>query len=157
MYHRLAPVAQSNPLLPGYPFSAWLVAGLTPINAAGPLDFFIDRPHGMKGYILNLTIKGRGRVFDGEAAFDCEPGDLLLFQPKTPHYYGRLPDSDCWYHRWVYFRPAPTGATGWSGRMKRRAWGACACRSRCAGSLTACLPILNTRITPAVRLLKNWR
>lgn len=105
MYHRLAPVAQSNPLLPGYPFSAWLVAGLTPINAMGPLDFFIDRPHGMKGYILNLTIKGRGRVFDGEAAFDCEPGDLLLFQPKTPHYYGRLPDSDCWYHRWVYFRP----------------------------------------------------
>ncbi len=105
MYHRLAPVTQSNPLLPGYQFGAWLVAGLTPINADGPLDFFVDRPHGMKGYILNLTVKGRGRIFDGEAAFDCEEGDLLLFQPKTPHYYGRSPDSDAWHHRWVYFRP----------------------------------------------------
>ncbi|KOC90850.1 arabinose operon transcriptional regulator AraC [Winslowiella iniecta] len=105
MYHRLPGSIQSNPLLPGYPFNAWLVAGLTPITANGPLDFFIDRPLGMKGFILNLTIKGSGRVFDGEAAFDCEPGDLLLFQPKTPHYYGRSSESDCWFHRWIYFRP----------------------------------------------------
>ncbi|MCK8252969.1 arabinose operon transcriptional regulator AraC [Erwinia amylovora] len=105
MFHRLAPVAQSNPLLPGYLFSAWLVAGLTPIDAAGPLDFYIDRPQGMQGFILNLTIKGRGRVANGQEAFDCEPGDVLLFQPETAHYYGRSPDSDCWYHRWIYFRP----------------------------------------------------
>ena len=105
MYHREPPVAQQNPLLPGYPFNAWLVAGLTPITADGPLDFFIDRPLGMKGYILNLTIKGEGRVFDGEQSFDCLPGDMLLFQPKTAHYYGRAPDSPCWFHRWVYFRP----------------------------------------------------
>lgn len=105
MYHRLAPVAQSNPLLPGYPFNAWLVAGLTPIGEGDPLDFFIDRPQGMKGYIINLTIKGRGQVFSGEEAFECEPGDLLLFQPKTSHYYGRAPGSDCWHHRWIYFRP----------------------------------------------------
>lgn len=105
MYHRQSLESQPNPLLPGYPFNAWLVAGLTPISAGGALDFCIDRPHGMKGYIINLTIKGRGRVFDGEAAFDCEPGEMLLFQPKTPHYYGRAPESDCWYHRWIYFRP----------------------------------------------------
>jgi AraC family transcriptional regulator of arabinose operon len=105
MYHRQPIESQPNPLLPGYPFNAWLVAGLTPISAGGALDFSIDRPHGMKGYIINLTIKGRGRVFDGDAAFDCEPGDMLLFQPKTPHFYGRAPDSDNWYHRWIYFRP----------------------------------------------------
>lgn len=105
MYHRLTPVAQSNPLLPGYPFNAWLVAGLTPINAGDSLDFFIDRPAGMKGFIINLTVKGRGQVFSGEDAFDCEPGDLLLFQPQTPHFYGRSPESDCWHHRWIYFRP----------------------------------------------------
>jgi len=105
MYHRLAPVAQSNPLLPGYPFDAWLVAGLTPINAGDPLDFFIDRPLGMKGYIINLTLKGQGQIFSGEDAFHCQPGDLLLFQPKTPHYYGRSPESDSWHHRWIYFRP----------------------------------------------------
>jgi AraC family transcriptional regulator of arabinose operon len=73
--------------------------------ADGPLDFFIDRPGGMKGYILNLTIKGQGKVFDGEDTLYCNPGDLLLFPPKAAHYYGRSPDSDCWYHRWVYFRP----------------------------------------------------
>ncbi|MCX8956071.1 arabinose operon transcriptional regulator AraC [Erwinia psidii] len=105
MGHHLAPVAQSNPLLPGYPFNAWLVAGLTPINAGDALDFFIDRPHGMKGYIINLTISGRGQVFSGTDAFGCEAGDLLLFQPQTPHYYGRSAQSDSWHHRWIYFRP----------------------------------------------------
>ncbi len=44
--------AQNDPLLPGYSFNAHLVAGLTPIEANGYLDFFIDRPLGMKGYIL---------------------------------------------------------------------------------------------------------
>ncbi len=34
--------------------------GLTPIEAQGYTDFFIDRPLGMKGYILNLTIRGEG-------------------------------------------------------------------------------------------------
>ncbi len=51
---------QNDPLLPGYSFNAHLVAGLTPIEANGYLDFFIDRPLGMKGYILNLTIRGEG-------------------------------------------------------------------------------------------------
>ncbi|WJV65023.1 arabinose operon transcriptional regulator AraC [Pectobacteriaceae bacterium CE70] len=105
MYHRLAHESQSNPLLPGYSFNAYLVAGLTPILAGGPLDFFIDRPDGMKGYIINLTIKGQGKVLDGDNMFYCNSGDLLLFPPKSRHYYGRSPDNDCWYHRWVYFRP----------------------------------------------------
>lgn len=105
MYQRLTQDTQPNPLLPGYSFNAYLVAGLTPIIAGGPLDFFIDRPDGMKGYILNLTIKGTGKVFDGEETFYCRPGELLLFPPKTTHYYGRAPESSNWYHRWVYFRP----------------------------------------------------
>ena len=96
---------QLNPLLPGYSFNLYLVAGLTPIVQGGPLDFFIDRPGGMKGYIINLTVQGRGQVFDGEQSFECEPGDVLLFPPGVPHYYGRAPDHAEWYHRWVYFRP----------------------------------------------------
>lgn len=74
--------ATAKSLLPGYSFNAYLVAGLTPIIAGGPLDFFIDRPEGMKGYILNLTIKGQGRIFsgkDGEETLDSKPGELLLF------------------------------------------------------------------------------
>ena len=96
---------QLNPLLPGYSFNVYLVAGTTPIIENGPLDFFVDRKKGMSGFIINLTVKGRGKVFDGENAVYCDPGDLLLFPPEATHYYGRAPDSPDWYHRWVYFRP----------------------------------------------------
>lgn len=96
---------QLNPLLPGYAFDVFLVSGLTPIEKGGVLDFIIDRPNGMKGYIVNLTVKGKGKIFSGENQFTVEPGDLLLFPPEAVHYYGRADDSDEWYHRWVYFRP----------------------------------------------------
>lgn len=96
---------QVNPLLPGYSFNLYLVGGMTPIIENGPLDFFIDRPGGMEGYIINMTVRGQGKVFDGSDAFVVSPGDLLLFSPETPHYYGRAQGSTDWYHRWVYFRP----------------------------------------------------
>lgn len=96
---------QYNPLLPGYSFNLYLVAGITPIIENGPLDFFIDRPNGMEGYIVNLTVRGQGKVFDGPDAFLVSPGDMLLFPPEAAHYYGRAPESSDWYHRWVYFRP----------------------------------------------------
>lgn len=70
---------QNDPLLPGYSFNAHLVAGLTPIEANGYLDFFIDRPLGMKGYILNLTIRGEGVINNNGEQFVCRPGDILLF------------------------------------------------------------------------------
>lgn len=96
---------QLNPLLPGYSFNVYLVAGTTPIIENGPLDFFVDRKKGMSGFIINLTVKGRGKVFDGDNAVYCNPGDLLLFPPDATHFYGRAPDSPDWYHRWIYFRP----------------------------------------------------
>ena len=94
-----------NPLLPGYSFNIYLVAGTTPIVENDPLDFLIDRKDGMSGYIINMTIKGKGKVFDGDQAFCCVPGDLVLFPAQVPHLYGRAADSPDWYHRWVYFRP----------------------------------------------------
>lgn len=76
---------QNDPLLPGYSFNAHLVTGLTPIEADGYLDFFIDRPLGMKGYILNLTIRGEGVINNHGEQFICRPGDMLLFPPgDTP-------------------------------------------------------------------------
>jgi len=96
---------QLNPLLPGYAFDVFLVSGMTPIEQGSALDFTIDRPHGMKGFIVNLTIRGKGQIFQGEQAFTVEPGDLLLFPPAAVHHYGRAPDAREWYHRWVYFRP----------------------------------------------------
>ena len=97
--------ADVAPLFPGFPFDVRLVAGITPIERNGPLDFFIDRPNGMHGWIINLTIEGKGKIFDGKQAFTVEQGDLLLFPPEAVHYYGRAPDADKWWHRWVYFQP----------------------------------------------------
>ncbi|ALB61632.1 transcriptional regulator [Cronobacter condimenti 1330] len=96
---------QNDPLLPGYSFNAHLVAGLTPIEADGWLDFFIDRPLGMKGFILNLTVRGEGVVKNQGKEYFCRPGDMLLFPPGEVHHYGRNPEAKEWYHQWVYFRP----------------------------------------------------
>ncbi|TGY50362.1 arabinose operon transcriptional regulator AraC [Rodentibacter caecimuris] len=96
---------QQNPLLPGYNFNAYLVAGCTPIEENSELDFTINRPHGMRGYIINLTTKGEGRVFQGKEAFNCQVSDLLLFPPNAVHYYHRANNSPSWHHQWIYFRP----------------------------------------------------
>ena len=37
-------------LFPGFEFGVRLVAGITPIEKGGPLDFHIDRPNGMHGW-----------------------------------------------------------------------------------------------------------
>jgi len=95
---------QKDPLKPGYNFNAHLVAGLTPINKEGELDFTIDRPQGMKGYIINYTCQGEGTLFSGDDSFDVEKGDLLLFPPNAQHFYHRKTNSNQWNHRWIYFR-----------------------------------------------------
>jgi len=84
-------------------FEDSLVAGITPMCRNAPFDEVIDRPYGMKGYIINLTLKGRGLIHDGNLDFECQRGDLLLFPPGVPHYYHRSESSDEWYHAWVYF------------------------------------------------------
>jgi AraC family transcriptional regulator of arabinose operon len=95
---------QNDPLLPGYSFNAHLVAGLTPIEAEGYLDFYVDRPLGMKGYILNLTVRGKGSSRTVTSSSSAARG-----YPAVPageiHHYGRHPDAKEWYHQWVYFRP----------------------------------------------------
>ncbi|TMX35768.1 arabinose operon transcriptional regulator AraC [Vibrio sp. Hep-1b-8] len=95
----------NDPLKPGYNFDAHLVAGLTPIIEGDELDFVIDRPNGMKGFIINLTSQGEGTIFHGDDAFDVKAGDLLLFPPSTTHFYHRKEDNASWFHRWIYFRP----------------------------------------------------
>ncbi|WP_231897547.1 arabinose operon transcriptional regulator AraC [Vibrio rumoiensis] len=105
---------QTDPLKPGYDFNAHLVAGLTPIEKGGDLDFTIDRPNGMKGFIINLTVKGQGTVFHGDDAFEVQEGDLLLFPTGVPHYYHRSEQTEEWHHRWIYFRPRAY----WNNRLK---------------------------------------
>ncbi|MEX1056204.1 MAG: hypothetical protein WED11_00620, partial [Natronospirillum sp.] len=72
-------VPNADPLKPGYPFNAHLVAGITPIVKGGELDFWIDRPNGLRGYILNLTVSGGGLVFPGTAhQREVTKGDLMI-------------------------------------------------------------------------------
>ncbi len=59
----------------------------------------------MKGYILNLTLRGEGIINNRDQQFICRPGDILLFPPGEIHHYGRHPGACEWYHQWVYFRP----------------------------------------------------
>ncbi|AVF34785.1 DNA-binding transcriptional regulator AraC [Rahnella sikkimica] len=94
-----------SPLMKKFSFQAYLVAGFTPITTDSALDYFINRPNGMKGYIINLTLTGQGDITSGNDHRACHAGDLLLFPPGIPHYYGRATHSDSWDHLWVYFRP----------------------------------------------------
>lgn len=97
--------SNDNPLLPGYSFNLYLVSGLSPIFKGRELDFLIDRPQGMKGYIMNYTIKGSGIIYQDNQSFICNKGDFILFPTGVPHLYGRNPDADEWQHLWVYFIP----------------------------------------------------
>ncbi|MCS6036294.1 AraC family ligand binding domain-containing protein [Klebsiella pneumoniae subsp. pneumoniae] len=143
---------QNDPLLPGYSFNAHLVTGLTPIEAQGYLDFFIDRPLGMKGYILNLTIRGEGDQQPRRTV--CLPAGRYAAVPaREIHHYGRHPDASEWYHQWVYFRPRaywhewlnwPTifAQTGFFVRMNsgRRALASCSARSLMPGRGRGAIP-----------------
>ncbi|MDR3514983.1 MAG: arabinose operon transcriptional regulator AraC [Azospirillaceae bacterium] len=100
------------PLFPGYEFGPRLVAGITPIERGGPLDTVIERSRGMRGWIINLTVKGQGRIFDGVRSWQVGPGDLALFPPGLLHHYERDPDAESWWHRWIFFQPRAFWA-GW--------------------------------------------
>lgn len=80
-----------------------VISGITPMERGKPFDEVIDRPQGMRGYILNLTVAGEGLITDGPNQFVCRKGDLLLFPPSVPHYYQRHPQAELWHHQWVYF------------------------------------------------------
>ena len=54
-----------SPLMKTFTFNAWVVAGFTPITRGSTLDYYINRPQGMKGYIINLTLRGQARAKAG--------------------------------------------------------------------------------------------
>lgn len=56
-----------SPLMKTFTFNAWVVAGFTPITRGSTLDYYINRPQGMKGYIINLTLRGQARAKAGES------------------------------------------------------------------------------------------
>ncbi|MFV0431476.1 MAG: arabinose operon transcriptional regulator AraC [Alphaproteobacteria bacterium] len=93
-------------LFQNYKFDHKIVSSLTPIKKGEAIDCPIYRPQGMAGWIINLTIKGTGRIYflNGEYR-QVKQGDLCLFPPNIAHHYGRCDDDEYWYHRWIYFHP----------------------------------------------------
>ena len=58
-----------SPLMKTFTFNAWVVAGFTPITRGSKLDYYyINRPQGMKGYIINLTLRGQARAKAGDGS-----------------------------------------------------------------------------------------
>ncbi|MGY5958268.1 arabinose operon transcriptional regulator AraC [Kosakonia sp. BK9b] len=96
-----------SPLIKTFTFNAWIVSGFTPISRGSSLDYYINRPQGMKGYLINLTLRGQGRANVGESTLQYQQNDLLLFPPGVPHQYGRDEHSEHWDHVWIYFIPRP--------------------------------------------------
>ncbi len=95
--------AQNDPLLPGYSFNAHLVAGLTPIEANGYLDFYRptagnERLYSQSHHSRSGVVKIRDEnLFADRVIFCCSRREI--------HHYGRHPEAREWYHQWVYFRP----------------------------------------------------
>lgn len=96
-----------SPLMRSFTFNAYLVAGYTPIAKGNKLDTYINRTQGMKGYMLNITLRGAGMVKLNNETLICRENDILLFPPGCPHNYGRDPRCEQWDHLWIYFIPRP--------------------------------------------------
>jgi AraC family transcriptional regulator, arabinose operon regulatory protein len=84
-------------------FGASLVAGTS--HYAPDAHGATLRPSGLNNWVLNLTLKGRGRIGSGPHQFLAEEGDVLLFPPRLAHDYSHAPDSEEWIHLWIYFNP----------------------------------------------------
>ncbi len=108
--------AQNDPLLPGYSFNAHLVAGLTPIEANGYLDFYRptagnERLYSQSHHSRSGVVKNQGREFV------CRPGDILLFRQErfiTTVVIRRLANG---ITSGFTFVRAPTGMNGLTGRQ----------------------------------------
>lgn len=94
-------------LSPHHTFDINLIGGLTQSEKGNYLDFVIDKPKGMDGYMLQLTTFGQGSVFDGHKTFTVKRGQLLLFYPNSVQYYHRYINSQYWHYKWIYFMPNP--------------------------------------------------
>lgn len=93
-------------ILSSLSFNLELVSGITQSEKGNYLDFLVDKPEGMSGYMLQLTTYGCGKVFDGKQFVYAKKGQLLLFSPFVQHYYHRHENSQYWHYKWIYFQPS---------------------------------------------------
>lgn len=96
---------QSNPLKPGFNFEYRLLSGYTQSIQGSEFDYTVDRPDGIRGYTLNLTLEGQGVVVSDGIKYHVHEGDMLIIPAHTPHYYYRDCTCKSWCRRWIYFHP----------------------------------------------------
>jgi AraC family transcriptional regulator, arabinose operon regulatory protein len=91
-----------------------------PAPAPGILlaDYFVQAPgyrvrraRGTHDWLMIYTLGGQGRSSLNGQDYFCEPGDVLLLSPDTPHDYGTA-GIDVWEFYWAHFVPRPTWI-GW--------------------------------------------
>lgn len=98
-------MASLHPKPHNYVFKSKLIAGTTPIVTGNVYDYLMERPLGMNGFTIHLTIEGKGIIYDREKFFYSERGDMYLFPANIPHCYSRDPFTNNWKHQWVFFHP----------------------------------------------------
>jgi AraC family transcriptional regulator of arabinose operon len=97
-----------SPLMKTFTFNAWVVAGFTPITRGSKLDYYINRPQGMKGYIINLTLRGQARAKAGDGFPLCRKRSAAL-PPGVPHHYGGTNTASTGIIYGSTLSPGPTG------------------------------------------------
>ncbi len=70
----------------------------------------------MKGYILNLTIRGEGVINNHGEQFVCRPGDMLLFPPGKFITMAAIPTPASGITSGSTSARAPTGTSGSTGQ-----------------------------------------
>lgn len=99
------PGKNTYPTQPAHPSSSVIVAGTSSITNH-TFDSGGIRTGEQSAYFINMTIEGRCRMFDGDDAFFCTPGDLLLLPPEVHQRHTPEGASPDWRHHWVCFRPS---------------------------------------------------
>lgn len=72
------------------------------------------RPHGVRDWLLILTMGGHGRFGTGKKDFVANTNDLVLIKPGVAHDYGVASGHAKWELVWAHFTPRPD----WQGWLK---------------------------------------
>lgn len=78
------------------------------------------RSRGTPDWLLIFTVRGSGRVGTSQPHFSTQPGDVILFEPRTPQSYDTDPGTGHWEILWSHFYPKPhwTPWLHWAAREK---------------------------------------
>lgn len=79
--------------------------------------YAVHRPHGLRNWLLTLTVAGHGRYRWGDGELVTGPGDLVLVAPGVVQNYAvHAPPTAAetvWDFWWVHFQPRPAWFTWW--------------------------------------------